>query len=189
MPVQGPNQAVQPGLRRIDFANYTHRVFDRDADLPPTFQRLTSSAGRWITLKNGKYEVDSPVGRDWVRVDLRFVSYGDVTGDGQEEALVALRIGSGGTQEWSTLFVYAWDGSHARLIDAFWTGDRANEGLHRVYAEEGRLVTEIYDAATAVGDCCASGILRVRSRWSGRNFVEVGRETVALSPPRDDRNP
>ena len=90
---------VQPSppdspIRRIDFANFT-------------FPKLASKKcnAQSVTLHDGRY--DAPEDRvprklpsvDCWSVALSSVTYGDVTGDNQEEAIVMLYAELGGTEE------------------------------------------------------------------------------------------
>src|SRR5262245_1850069 len=112
-------------IRKVDFANHSYTIQERDSDRDPEFGPVIGSAGTVVKLTNGEYQANSPVGQDWVRVSLRSVSYGDLTDDGREEAIVALRLQSGGTQSWGLLFIYESIGGKIHLLKAFWTGDRA----------------------------------------------------------------
>lgn len=179
-----PNEVTRLKIRQIDFANYSYTIPERDPDRDPTFAPLSTTGGTRVRLKSGKYLFNNPVGRDWVAVSLHFVSYGDVTDDGREEAIVALRVQSGGTQSWGLLLIYGSDRGKVHLLQTFWTGDHGNEGLHRAYAERGSLLVEIYDPESSLGDCCPTRVNKVRLRWNGAKFQEADRETATVQPAR-----
>ena len=167
-------------VRSIDFANHSYRIPERDPDDVPRFQRLQTKAGTPVSLVGGAYEAKDLVGKDWVRVNLQSVTYGDVTGDGREEALVALRIHTAGTLGWGLLLVFEYARSEEALLDGFWTGDRANEGLHKAYAQNGQLVVEVYNPEDAAGDCCPTRLSRIVLKWNAGKFAEVQRNTFSL---------
>lgn len=176
---------ARPDIRKSDFANRYYTIPDRDSESVPTFGALNKLTGTVVKLKNGIYQVPSHVAdQDWVGITLYQVSYGDVTGDNREEALVALRMQTAGTLSWGLLLIYGWDREQLDLLQVFWTGDRANEGLHRAYAEGGRLAVEIYDPQGAEGDCCATRITKIRLRWAGGRFIEVDRQSSGLLSSR-----
>lgn len=124
---------------------------------------------------------------DW-RFELDSVSYGDVTGDGREEAIVVITAETGGTMVPHWIFVYGGGARGPELLWSFESGDRADGGLKAVYAEDGMLVVELlgrgklphaprtYGAEdeTSVGACCPSMFTRSRYAWTGRAFEPRG---------------
>src|SRR5262245_30069795 len=123
-------------------------------------------------------------------VHLSRVSYCDVTGDGQEEAIVVLSILTGGSAMPNCVYVYTWDQRRPKLLWAFDTGDRADGGLRRVKAENGRLLVELYgngkligkdsgaDDKTNRGSCCPTLFTRAYYKWTGKGFRLVSKPKV-----------
>src|SRR5687768_11128741 len=69
---------------------------------------------------------------------LKSVEFADVTGDGREEAVVAMGNLCDCSGVWFGIYIYGLTGRKpARLLWAFQTGDRADGGLRRVYGERG----------------------------------------------------
>ena len=68
----------------------------------------------------------------------------DVTGDGEDEAVVILKIETGGSAIPQLVYVFTWKDGKPELIWPFRTGDRADGGLKDVRAENGQLVIELY---------------------------------------------
>ena len=174
-------------IRRIDFANFT-------------FPRLPSQKcnARSTRLHDGRY--DAPEDRvprklpsiDCWSVTLGPVNYGDVTGDGEEDAILMLYAELGGTEGSQDVFVYRLDGGKPRLLWKFATGDRAEGGPRRIYAENGELVIELYGVGTAIGKklygteevgaCCPKHFTRTRYRWTQEQFRQTGKEEVFPNP-------
>lgn len=98
------------------------------------------------------------------------VNYGDVTGDGIEEALVVARGNTQGSIVYSRVTVFGEsDGRLVRIGDTQ-AGDRAIAGLRDVAARDGLLVT---DVSMDSGACCEVG---VRSVWY--EVIDGGLELV-----------
>lgn len=136
-----------------------------------------------MQLKNGRY--DSPEHslkgisaiEDCWSVVIVHVDYGDVTGDGVEEAFVVLYAELGGNAASQDVFIYAWRREHPELLWKFATGDRADGGLRQIYAHGGRLVIELYGVGTIigrelygtnpveVGSCCPKNYTRTKYKW------------------------
>jgi hypothetical protein len=116
--------------------------------------------------------------------------YRDVTGDGREEAIVILYAEMGGTESSEDVFIYSLRHGRPVLLWKFWTGDRADGGLVRLYAENGQLVVELAgknkfigsdyfgDDGTSNGDCCPTLITRSKYQWARGAFRRRGRLEV-----------
>lgn len=186
-----PSQAVKPApdspIHRIDFANFT-------------FPKLPSKKcnAQSIRLHDGRY--DAPEDRvprklpsvDCWSVSLGSVKYGDVTGDDEEEAIVMLYAELGGTEGSQDVFIYGLDHGRPRLLWKFVTGDRADGGPRRIYAENAELVIELYGVGSAIGKklygteevgaCCPKHFTRTRYRWVGGHFQQIGKQEVLPNP-------
>jgi hypothetical protein len=178
------SQAAYPqrrasSIRSVDFANFT---------FPRTTGLKVSGGRKTFTLKDGEF----PESTNEVGMSLADVTYGDVTGDGVEEAMVSLGVHTGGSAIPNCLYIYTPGGKRLRLLWAFETGDRADGGLRRIYAEAGRLVIELYGRGTRIGGklygtedapaCCAKSVTRTHYRWWGGKFRRVGKSEVFANP-------
>src|SRR5207249_5569175 len=93
-----------------------------------------------FTLKDGEYSGRlQDAGVEPEPVYLVDTVYGDVTGDGADEAMVVLTVNIRGTAIPYYVYVYTINGNKPKLLWSFDTGDRAQGGLRRVFAEAGRL--------------------------------------------------
>ena len=114
------------------------------------------------------------------------IEYGDVTGDGLEEAIVILYAELGGTESAGDVFIYTLRNGRPVLLWKFATGDRAQGGLRRIYADNGEFVIELAgkdkiigrdlyaDDGTSTGACCPTVFTRTRYRWSNGRFRQRG---------------
>jgi hypothetical protein len=157
-----------------------------------------------ILLQDGKYEAHEDIvsrkvpSKDCWSVTLSTLDYGDVTGDGIEEAIVILYAERGGTESSQDVYIYSSRDDKPALPWKFATGDRADGGRRRISAENGELVVEFYGVGTAIGialygtedvpDCCPEHYTRTKYKWVENHFQQDGPEQV-LPNPSGDANP
>ena len=166
-------------LRSIDFANfiYPEAVIDEKDSRDP---------GARFKLRDGK------VG-DWrVGYALEEVTYGDVTGDGLEEAMANIHEMSDGSGAWSRAYVFTLEDHRPKVLWAFKSGDRANGGLVRLYADKSELVIELFGMGTCIGGnmsdkdfnglALPKWITRTYYQWSGSSFMPVGEMEIMANP-------
>lgn len=175
------NTTVSP-LGNFDFKNYTY-------PLPRGWQ---DPDGKEAILENGiRRGGEKTIGLSYVTT-----KYLDVTGDGQEDAFVILKILTAGSANPQSVYVFTWKNDKPQLIWNFRTGDRTDGGLKDLRAENGMLVVELYgqdryllgDAETMkiTGDveqlCCPSFYTRTNYKWNGNAFrMEGKRETYSMT--------
>jgi hypothetical protein len=182
------NESPRPSfIRRVDFGNFTF------PSLP-----TNKCSMEQVRLIKGTY--DAPKLRaqrseeDCWSVVLVSVDYGDVTDDGVEEAMVVLYAEAGGNESRQDVFVYASEGSDPKLLWKFATGDGADGGLKRVFADNGKLVIELYGLGAKigkdvygmnppeVGTCCPKHFTRTIYKWVAGSFQEYGESAVSPNP-------
>ncbi len=163
-------------IRSIDFDNISYPNF-------PDYSDRSGRKKKYITLKPGE---GGP----------NFINYGDITGDGIEEAMVALGIDNHGSAIPDYVYIFAIENGKLKLIWDFETGDRADGGLRNVYAENGQLVIELFGKDRVIGGqlyrgeeglCCPSLFTRTRYTWTGKRFEQTG--TEVLKNPSGGANP
>ena len=156
-------------IRSVDFADFTF----------PQLGELRNS-GKTFTLRSGELKPtrDKNSIVEEMGVTLQSIAYGDVTGDGGEEAMVVLSMVTGGSAIPHATYIYASEDGKPKLLWAFSTGDRAEGGLRRVFAEKGELVIEQYSPVNSKGDCCPTLFTRARYKWKDKHFEQGGKEEV-----------
>ena len=188
-PQKNESQLNSP-IRQVDFGNFT-------------FPKLPSGkcSMKKIHLINGRFDhPDAPPDRvppkggsiDCWYVVLASTNFCDVTGDGEEEAIVTLYAELGGNSSYSDVFIYTLLGGRPVVLWKFMTGDRADGGLRRIYSENGELVIELYGVGTIagkqlessedVGSCCPKHYTRTKYKWDGKHFQQDGKEEVLPNP-------
>lgn len=154
-----------------------------------------------ILLKEGKYKAPEEWASDRISsvgcwaVALDQVEYGDVTGDGIEEAIVTLYAEMGGTESAQDVFLYGLRSGEPVLLWKFATGDRADGGRRRIAAEKGALVIELFGVGAVVGkdlydtedvpDCCPEHYTRTKYKWQENRFQQDGPEEILPNPSGD----
>jgi hypothetical protein len=183
-----PQSATKKSIRAVDFRNFT---FPETEGL-----HIPHSRKRSFKLKDGSLPEtrDKQGFVDEMGIDLSKVRYGDVTGDGQEEAIVVLSILTGGSAMPNCVYVYTWDQRRPKLLWAFDTGDRTDGGLRRVNAENGYLLVELYgnrrilgkdlygEDKTNRGVCRQTLFTRARYKWTGNRFRLASKPEVLPNP-------
>lgn len=120
-----------------------------------------------VTVNDGEY-IDEP-GYLWFWVFD--IEYGDLDGDGTDEAVVQTGFNTGGSGQFGRLAV--WDLVDGRVVERGWvgTGDRADGGLWHFEIRDGLLVTENF--LTDQGACCPNMLTQQRLALVSDGFVHV----------------
>jgi len=181
-------------IRHIDFNNFTYSWSDPLENVPLTWHWLTSPPDLRLKAVNGIHHFYLPGQANYARehsplVSADSVNYGDLDGDGVEEAVVALNYSTGGTANWDYLYVYKLEGGQPKLVARMQTGSRGYGGLVRAFVRNQLLIVDFADPERRVGDCCSEGYVRVHYRWQGGLFIEEGTQErgdlgLREGPPR-----
>lgn len=178
------NSTTDAPIGKFDFKNYTY-------PLPRGWQDRDSKD---VTLENGSRRMtEEQIGMAYVTT-----KFGNVTGDGQDEAFVILKIVTAGAAIPQSVYIFTWKNDAPELIWAFRTGDRTDGGLKNVTTENGQVVIELYgedrfilgevETMKITGDeeqlCCPEFFTRTHYKWNGKNFLMQGkRETLSINDP------
>ena len=197
------NSSTTSPIGNFDFKNYTYEL-PRGWQNPDGTSELTLKDGRIApvtTQVNESMDDDQKmVARSQRRIGMSFVTtkFFDVTGDGQDEAIVVLKVETEGSAIPQLVYVFEWKGGKPELIWPFRTGDRADGGLKSIRGENGMLVVELYGqdrfllGQTETGKitddveqlCCPTYFTRTAYKWNGKSFLMQGKRlTYSLSDP------
>lgn len=180
-------------LGKFDFKNFTY-------PLPRGWQHPDSAE---IALENGNVkpvavdihedmpDEEKAARRAARRIGMSYVTtrFLDVTGDGNHEAVVILKVETGGAAIPQLVYVFEWKENAPALIWNFRTGDRADGGLKDIRVENGFLTVELFgqdrfllgevETGKITGDeeqiCCPTFFTRTQYKWNGRNFQMQGK--------------
>jgi hypothetical protein len=196
------NKSSTSPIANFDFRNFTY-------ELPRGWH---NPDGNQITLTDGKVKpIAANTSEDMSdeekaemrlkrRIGMSYVTtkFLDITGDGQDEALVILKVETTGSAVPQLVYVFTWKDDHPELIWPFRTGDRADGGLKDLRSESGELVVELYgqdrfvlgqtETGKVTGDeeqlCCPTYFTRSRYKWNGKNFLMQGKRlTFSVADP------
>ena len=158
--------SAQADIRKIDFKNFTYPVL------------CIGEKATNVTVKNGEFleekQQEGYVDRFYYKIFD--VTYGDVTGDQIDEAIILGVCNTGGTGNFSEGFIYSMKGTKLSLIARIPGGDRAYGGLRETRTENGKLVVESNDAGPEGGSCCPQRILTNQYRVTGGKLIKIGKE-------------
>jgi hypothetical protein len=149
-------------IRQVDFQNFTYHMGG---------ERIRVSNGR------GVYEGNSQETFSY-SIEKVTVAYGDLTGDGVDEAAVTLYYTGGGTGAFSKGFVFTLRDGRLFLLTTFAGGDRADGGIREVQIKDGLLWVQrneperLQDAP--IGLCCPKYIITTKYKWDSRTLKQVG---------------
>jgi hypothetical protein len=189
-------------IASYDFKNHSY-------PLPRGWQNPDNSESQ---LVNGRLDpVSIPISEDMPdeekvkaraqrRIGLSHVitKYFDATGDGQNEAIVVLKIETTGNAIPQMIYVYEWKDGKPDLLWNFRTGDRADGGLKDIRPENGQLLIELFgqdrfmlgevETGKITGDeeqlCCPTHFTRTVYKWNGNHFIRQGdRLTFSTADP------
>ena len=152
--VPAPAAESVVGIVAIDFENYTYPL-----------------NGRTYKLIGGYYAGNNAQGAQWELRVAEAPYYGELTGDGRNEAVVVLSYGPVGGPHTVEVRVYTLRGGRPALLATLPLADTLDCELdHYVDLDEGKLrVERIYGRA---GRCDHNEVSEFR--WDGRQFMPVG---------------
>ena len=162
-----------PSIRSIDWMN---RVY------------TSGAGGQPYQVENGEYEYAYDEDGNLVAPDYQpadpdaFVErgyfsvtppeFGDLTGDGAEEAVIVTLESTGGTGRFSGIDVYTMQGGKEVVLGGIPGGDRGDGGIAGVRIEGGVVVVDRMKSLDTDGACCPSRLVHERWTWNGAAFVE-----------------
>jgi len=161
---------AQSDIRKVDFKNFTYVIGD-----------LSGENKMKVTVKNGEFFRDKE--DDKLYFSVQSVEYGDINGDGKDEAIVTTVYNSGGTGNFSDGFVFTIKNGKPMVLTGFEGGDRADGGLVSAKVSNGILVVERNSPGEFGGSCCPEFVETTRYKWNGKQLAQVGKaESRELYP-------
>ncbi len=151
-------------IRKVDFKNFTYEPGCAGEDT------------KKIAVKKGVYEVDKG-DEDKMYFSVESITYGDLNGDGDDEAIVLTTCNTGGTGQFTEGFIYGMSDGKPKLLTNLEGGDRADGGLRSAKVENGLLTVESNDAGETGGACCPEFVVTTKYKLEGKNLKQTGAES------------
>lgn len=154
-------------IRAIDWANRTYGdytvkdgqyeyAFDEDGNVvPPDYQPKDPDG----YVERGFFSVTPPV-------------FGDLDGDGAEEAVIVTMENTGGTGHFTGVDVYTLRDGQPDVIASIPGGDRGDGGISDVRIEAGAVIVDRFMSQEEDGACCPSKVLIERWQWKNGSLIE-----------------
>lgn len=198
------NKTTTSPIGSFDFKNYTYELLrgwqnpDGTAEIKLTNGRVPPFQGRPTT--NEMTDEEKAEIRQNRRIGMSYVTtkFLDVTGDGQDEAIVILKVETAGSAIPQLVYIFEWKNGKPELLWPFRTGDRADGGLKDIRFENDMLIVELYgqdrfllgqtETAKVTGDeeqlCCPTFWTRSFYKWNGKSFLMQGKRlTYSIAEP------
>jgi hypothetical protein len=152
-------------ITKTDFQNFTYEPY------------CAGEEPQKVTVKNGEFseekEADGYTDRFYFKV--YDTTYGDLNGDGANEAVVLSVCNTGGTGNFTEGFIYTLRGGKPVLIARIEGGDRAYGGIRSAVVAKGLLVVDQNDPGEDGGACCPEFAVKTTYKLSGDKLIEQGR--------------
>jgi hypothetical protein len=123
-------------VHSVDFRNFTYTPACAD------FEAAPGEAKNPIRVAGGRFEARPGTDLEGTYFEVTDVTYGDLTGDGHDEAIVQTMCSTGGTGRFDEGFVYGMKDGKPVLLGEIPGGDRASGGVRCVRVEDGALQVE-----------------------------------------------
>lgn len=166
LPVPGPAATTDADIRAVDFRNFAYA---------PDCLRGEDGSGERIETSEGEFQRHG----EFERIDFRVaqIVYGDLTGDGRDEAVVLTGCSTGGTAYLTEGMVYTLREGQPVEIGRVAAGSKAFGGLASLAIEQGQLVVERHATDEDGPHCCPRYLDTTRLRWDGKTLVPQGGTT------------
>jgi hypothetical protein len=168
------NSRTDSAIGKFDFKNFTY-------PLPRGWQ---DADGGELTLVDGRRRTtEEKIGMEYLST-----KYFDATGNGEDDAVVILRIGTAGSAIPHIVYLFEWKEGEPNLIWYFRTGDRADGGLKNIYPDGGDVAVELFgkdryifgemETLKITGDevqlCCPTHFTKTKYKWRNGSFYMDG---------------
>jgi invasion protein IalB len=165
-------------IRDVDFKNFAYEVdyCNNDGD------------NAKLSVKDGKYfraRSEEEGSEDPMYFAVGDVEFGDLDGDGKEEAVIISLCNTGGTGNFTEAYVFSMKNGVPFRVVTLSGGDRAYGGLREAKIKNGVLAVTSNDVGEFGAACCPEFVVTNRYRMRNGKLSEFGKkEKRALYPAK-----
>lgn len=163
--------SVVDTIRKVDFRNFRYA--------PECLRNEDGTRGN-LTTQDGKFERNEEF--DKLHFTVNEVVYGDLTGEGEPEAVVLTACNTGGSGTLTEAYVYNLQAGRATEIARVDSGSKAYGGIVSLEITPGVLMVERYATDEDGPHCCPKYIDTQRLRWDGAKLVPDGSTSRRAAP-------
>jgi hypothetical protein len=131
-----------------------------------------------VQLMNGNWDGPSDTGfsHPYVSMMPDFTVYGDINGDGSNEAVVIVHESGGGSGIFRVLALFARPGNDVQHLGSVPLGDRIQ--IRSVQIQPGQLIAEYVRQAENEPHCCPTEMARTRWNYANGKFAVASDEVL-----------
>lgn len=171
LPATGNNgthlSSTTNGICSADFANSNY-----PSPFPEGAAQLSLSNGKEVSAFSSQKTPNDVI-------HLNGVYFGDITGDGQKDAIVIIDISTGGSAMPRAMYAFESSGTNdKKYLWHLMSGDRADGGFRSVYSSHGNLVVETYREEPDGSACCPREYEKTIYKWSEKRFDPISSEVL-----------
>jgi hypothetical protein len=173
-------RAADRSIRAVDWQNRAYDLGDQHVGF--TTYAVKNGEYSFVMLTDGSvmeraaYDRLYPNGSPLFEASGYFKAvapvFGDITGDGAEEAIVTTYEDSGGSGYFSTTWVFTMRAGQPVVLATIPGGDRADGGIRDVVMASDGSIRVARNDSTGGGACCPTGVHHEVWRWNGSGLVE-----------------
>jgi hypothetical protein len=175
---------IAPGasIRDVDFKNFAYPFLQRKyVSVPSRLRWMPLLGANRIAMHDGQHRfpcVEPPC----ELLTLDRVDFGNISGVSGTTAIVTAVYHTGGTANWQYLYVIRLRAGKPQAMAWLEAESRSSNGLRSLMIDRGDLVLVVNDPDKRQGDCCSTGSITYRYRWSNDSFHQVGKPIRADDP-------
>ncbi len=162
----------EPSVRTVDWMNrtYEHGENGTYTVVNGEYEYAYDEDGNIVAADYQPRDPDAYIERGYFSVSQP--AFGDLTGDGVEEAVIVIMESTGGTGRFSGIDVYGMRAGQPVIIGGIPGGDRGDGGISDIALEGSVVVVQRLASQEGDGACCPSKVQIERWTWNGSAFVE-----------------
>jgi hypothetical protein len=150
---------AQTDIRKVDFKNFKYSILN-----------LSGEKRNVIPVKNGKWSKNKK------SFSVEVSGYGDLDGDGTEDAVIKTLENTGGTGNFSNAIIFTMKKGKPVVLAEFIGGDRGDGGIITTAIKDKMLIVEQNKLGEKGGACCPEFVITTNYELKDSKLVQVGEQ-------------